>query len=245
MRCSAPIELRAHAAANSDGLARIGVRLAIDDGRPRELLTHLEATRRTTSLLPAARPPDDDVLASLLAQLRLVTSQQREALAEGHPREDLDAERALLERRIRGHVRRAPAGDTQTEVRLDDSLRLLGDRALIEYANLDGTLFAVSVVDNRAALHELGTIDGLAGDVDSCTMNLHRLNRSQGSPASRAAAAETLEIVADALGARLVPARIRSSVRARWSSSRPACCTACPGASCRSCAGGPCRSPRR
>ena len=70
------IELRAYAAANSEGLASIGVRLAIEDGRPRELLAQLEATRRTTSLLPAARPPDNDALADLLAQLRAVNDQQ-------------------------------------------------------------------------------------------------------------------------------------------------------------------------
>ena len=65
------IELRAFAAASSVGLARIGVQLAVDDHRARELLAHLEATRRTVSLLPAAQPPDDEVLADLLARLRL------------------------------------------------------------------------------------------------------------------------------------------------------------------------------
>ena len=49
------LELRAYAAANSEGLARIGVRLAIEDGRPRELLAQLEATRRD-DLAPPGRP---------------------------------------------------------------------------------------------------------------------------------------------------------------------------------------------
>ena len=79
------IELRAHAAANSNDLARIGVRLAIDDHRPRELLAQLEATRRTVSLLPAARPPDDEVLAELLTELRVVAGQQRAAIEGGSP----------------------------------------------------------------------------------------------------------------------------------------------------------------
>ena len=222
------IELRAHAAANSEGLATIGVRLAIEDGRPRELLAHLEATRRTASLLPAARPPDDDVLADLLAGLRLVSGQQREAASAGERRDELDAERLALERQIRSHVRRAPAGDTRAEVPISESLHLLGDRALIEYANLVGTLFAVSVVDNRAQLHELGPIDAVAADVDSCVHSLHRLNRLQGSAASRSLAAETLTAVGAALAERILPARIRRSGRPS-SSSRPGSCTPCPG----------------
>ena len=79
------IELRAHAAENSNDLARIGVRLAIDDHRPRELLAQLEATRRTVSLLPAARPPEDEVLAELLTELRVVAAQQRAAIEGGSP----------------------------------------------------------------------------------------------------------------------------------------------------------------
>ena len=207
------IELRAYAAANSDGLASIGVRLAIEDGRPRELLAQLEATRRTTSLLPAARPPDDDSLADLLAQLRVVNDQQRAAVSDAGPRADLDVERLVLERQIRSHVRRAPAGDTRADVPLGASLRLLEDRALLEYANLDGFLYAVSVVDNRASLHELGPIDRLADDVDSCVLSLHRLNRVQGSPASRDSAADTLDVVGAALAERLLPRRVTRSGR--------------------------------
>ena len=85
------IELRAHAAENSNDLARIGVRLAIDDHRPRELLAQLEATRRTVSLLPAARPPEDEVLAELLTELRVVAAQQRAAIEGGSPDGELGA----------------------------------------------------------------------------------------------------------------------------------------------------------
>ena len=177
------VELRAFAAASSEGLARIGVRLAVEDGRARELLVHLEATRRTVSLLPAAQPPDDDVLADLLARLRLVTGQQREAISGGRPAEHYERERAALERRIRWHARRAPAGDDPAELAIDESIRRLGDRALLEYANLDGRLYAVSVIGRRSALHDLGPADGLAAQIDSCAFTLHRLNRAQGSAA--------------------------------------------------------------
>ena len=181
------IELRAFAAASSIGLARIGVQLAVDDRRARGFLDHLEATRRTVSLLPAAQPPDDEVLADLLARLRLVTAQHQDAISAGAPTDHFERERAALERRIRWHARRAPAGGEVTELTIGESLSLLGDRALIEYADLDGRLYAVSVIGRRSVLHDLGVADGLAAHIDSSAFTLHRLNRTQGSVASRAA----------------------------------------------------------
>jgi CHAT domain-containing protein/tetratricopeptide (TPR) repeat protein len=207
------LELRAVAAADSDGLAHIGVKMAIEDGRPRELLHQLEATRRTTSLLAAARPPEDDVLADLLAQWRVLALQQREAISDTGPVAVLDRERSRLEDAIRGHVRRAPAADTRADVPLAEAVRALGERALIEYANLDGRLYAVTVIDNRAALHDLGSVDGLEVERDSCVHALHRLNRVQGSDASRAAATTTLQEVGAVLAERIVPPRLARSDR--------------------------------
>ncbi len=202
------LELRAHAAASSDGLAEIGVAMAIADHRPRELLAHLEATRRTVSLLPAARPPDDDALAELLALLRVVNTQVRDAGADVARRGELEATRASLERQIRSHVRRAPASGTRADVPLASSIARLGDRVLIEYANLRGELYAVSVVENRAALHELGPVDGLVADIEGCSHALHRLNRQQGSDASRTAAATLLASLRGDLAKRLLPRRV-------------------------------------
>ena len=82
----------------------------------------------------------------------------------------------------------APAGGEVADLDIGESLALLGDRALVEYANLDGHLYAVSVIACRSVLHDLGPADGLAAHIDSCAFTLHRLNRTQGSTASRAAA---------------------------------------------------------
>ena len=179
------IELRAFAAASSVGLARIGVQLAVDDTLAG---CHTSRPQRTVSLLPAAQPPDDEVLADLLARLRLVTAQHQDAIGAGAPTDHFERERAALERRIRWHARRAPAGGEVDELNIGESLALLGDRALVEYANLDGHLYAVSVIACRSVLHDLGPADGLAAHIDSCAFTLHRLNRTQGSVASRAAA---------------------------------------------------------
>jgi tetratricopeptide (TPR) repeat protein len=207
------LELRAHAAASSDGLAEIGVAMAVADHRPRELLAHLEATRRTVSLLPAARPPDDEALAELLARLRVINTQIRDAGPDIARRIELDATRSGLERQIRSHVRRAPATGARADVPLATSVARLGDRVLVEYANLRGVLYAVSVLDNRASLHELGRVDGLAADIDACSHALHRLNRQQGSDASRAAATDLLDSLRHDLARRLLPARVVRSER--------------------------------
>ena len=238
------VELRAFAAASSEGLARIGVRLAVEDGRARELLVHLEATRRTVSLLPAAQPPDDDVLADLLARLRLVTGQQREAISGGRPAEHYERERAALERRIRWHARRAPAGDDPAELAIDESIRRLGDRALLEYANLDGRLYAVSVIGRRSALHDLGPADGLAAQIDSCAFTLHRLNRAQGSAASRARHERRSRTSppSSRLGSCRRGCGARSG-RSWWCP--PVSSTACRGVASRRPGGGRCRSRRR
>ncbi len=84
---------------------------------------------------------------------------------------------------------------------------------LLEYAAVDGQLYAVTVSAGRARLHELGPVDGLAADVDACTFALHRLNRAQGSAASKAAARATLDELGHRLAEQLVPAAIRRSER--------------------------------
>ena len=112
-----------------------------------------------------------------------MTAQHQDAIGAGAPTDHFERERAALERRIRWHARRAPAGGEVDELNIGESLALLGDRALVEYANLDGHLYAVSVIACRSVLHDLGPADGLAAHIDSCAFTLHRLNRTQGSVA--------------------------------------------------------------
>ena len=163
------VELRAHAAANSDGMATIGVRLAIADRRPRELLSHLEATRRTTSLLAVSPPSGGRLLADLLAELRRVTSEpaRSSSTPAAAPRSTPSSWRwsgasATTSAGPRPAVRWPTSASPSASP-------ALGDRVLIEYANLDGTLLAVLVVDNRTTVHDLGPVDGLVRDIDACS----------------------------------------------------------------------------
>ena len=71
------LEFRTFAAGHGEALVELGVRLAVGDHHPRELLDRVEATRRTLWLAPRATPPSDDELAALLAELRVVTEDLR------------------------------------------------------------------------------------------------------------------------------------------------------------------------
>jgi tetratricopeptide (TPR) repeat protein len=207
------LEFRTFAAGHGEALVELGTRLAVDDHHPRELLDRVEATRRTLWLAPRATPPSDDELAALLAELRVVTEDLRAAIGAGGDPVDLRRRRVELERAIRDHTRRAKAAGDAMSVGVGDAIDVLGDHVLLEYTAVDGQLFAVSVVGGRARLHELGSDAGLAADIDACAFAIHRLNRVQGSAASKAAARATLDELGQGLADRIVPTRVRRSER--------------------------------
>ena len=207
------LEARAHVASYGDALVQVGARLAVADRRPRELLARIESARGMVSLLPRATPPDDRVLAGHLADLRAVTEELRTATAEGEHRGDAQRRRAILEHRVRDHTRRSRATGLVATLTLGDAVSSLGERQLVEYANLDGILWAVTADRGRCVMHELGSIDKIEIEVDQIDFALNRLNRVQGSPASREAARETIRRVGVHLGEQLLPARVRSTGR--------------------------------
>ena len=199
------LEARAHVASYGDALVQVGARLAVADRRPRELLARIESARGMVSLLPRATPPDDRVLAGHLADLRAVTEELRTATAGGEHRGDVQRRRAMLEHRVRDHTRRSRASGLAATLTLGDAVSSLGERQLVEYANLDGNLWAVTADRGRCAMHELGSIDKIEIEVDQIDFALNRLNRVQGSPASREAARETIRRVGGHLGSSSCP----------------------------------------
>ena len=207
------LEFRTFAAGHGEALVTLGTRLAAADRRPTELLHRVEATRQMVWLAPRATPPSDDVLAQLLADLRVVTEDLRAAIGAGSDPTELRRRRVELEREIRDHTRRAQVTGTARSAGVHDAVASLGDHLLLEYAAVDGQLYGVTVAGGRARLHELGPSDGLAQDVDACTFALHRLNRTQGSAGSKAAARATLVELGARLAGRLLPERVRRSDR--------------------------------
>jgi CHAT domain len=214
------LETRSHAAQHGAELIELGARLAAADGRARELLHRIEAMRTMVSHAPLARPPDDDAMAARLTELRRLSAVVDDPDTTVDDRRQAERERLVVERSIRGLDRRT-RGEELADRRTTEQvvaeavadLRQFGDRQALAYANLDGRLLAVTVDRGRCRLHDLGRVDAVTSAVDACWFVLHRLNRVQGSEASRAAARSSLQDAAAHLGDWLIPASIARADR--------------------------------
>lgn len=202
------LEARSHAAQHGAELIEIGARLAVGDGRARELLHRIEAMRTMVWRAPIVRAPDDAGMADRLTDLRRLSAAAADPDADPNMRREADRQRLQVEREVRSLSRRARGdrlGSVTTEEAVADSLQRLGDRQLLAYANLDGHLYAVGASGGRTRLHDLGPVAALDDHLEVCAFALHRLNRSQGSDASRDAAAQLLDEASTAIARLLLP----------------------------------------
>ena len=216
------LETRSHAAQHGAELIEIGARLAVADGRPRELLHRIEAMRTMMWHAPLVRPPDDEAMAARLTELRRLSAVVADPESPAEARRAAEDERLRVEREIRGLARRA-RGDrsgrgafTTTEQAVAGAiadLAALGDHQLLAFANLDGALLAVSADRGRTRLHQLGPVEALGEHLQACSFALHRLNRVQGSEASREAAVHMLAEATEALAMQLLPPNVVRSDR--------------------------------
>lgn len=217
------LETRSYAAQHGAELIALGARLAVADGRARELLHRIEAMRTMVWHAPLVRPPDDDAMAAALTDLRRLNAVVADPETSSGDRRRAEHDRAAVERSIRGLDRRARGERvldrrqrTTTERVVADAvadLRSLGDRQALAYADLDERLLAVAIDRGRCRLHDLGSTESVALNVDACGFMLHRLSRAQGSAASRKAALASLVDATAVLGEQLVPPAVARSDR--------------------------------
>jgi hypothetical protein len=194
----ASAELRARAAGHGMTLAEIGLRAAVRTGRSEQVWTWLERARSVVYVRGATRA--DAEVQPLLAELRSLESQ----LDELSP--DAAADRAALLHRVAGLERRirsvswtrragiqawtAPSVRALRELRRD-----LGDRALLQYGELDGRLCAVVVTRTRMRFAELGRVEEVVGSGRQLGFALRRLSH----PRSRASVAAAFGSANEAL----------------------------------------------
>jgi tetratricopeptide (TPR) repeat protein len=167
-------DLRAHTGRHRVALAELGLRIAVAGGRPGQILTWAEHGRASHLLLPPVQPPDDDLLAADLAELRATV---REPEDPGRRRRQV-----TLEHRIRDRARRRP-GTPGAPGRPVDVPRLaaaLGDAALVEYVEMDGAYSALTVIDGRPAWQPLGPVTAIRDLVDRLPFALRRLAAGRG-----------------------------------------------------------------
>jgi tetratricopeptide (TPR) repeat protein len=200
-------DLRAHAAGHRVDVARFGLRMAFDDGRPAQVMEWAEQGRASHLALRPVRPPADPDLAALLAELRATVNEIVTARGDGGATAALDRHQVALERRIRDHYRRRPGEQIPRPARpvpLRALAAALGDAALIEFVQLDDTLHAVTVARGRVRLWRLGPAAPVRELLDRARFALHRLARHHASDASSAAARALLADAAERLDALLL-----------------------------------------
>ena len=205
-------ELRAHVSVHRGALARLGLRMAIEDGDARRVLTWAERGRATSALLRPVRPPEDEVLARDLSDLRATLAELDEARLESRPTAPLEARQVALERAVCERSRTAAgARDAGARPRTAQELAAdLGAAALVEHVELDGQLAAVVLVDGRARLRPLCPVEPVTRALGQVAFALHRLADRRRPAASLTAAEQALTRAADQLDALLLRPLARS-----------------------------------
>jgi hypothetical protein len=150
-RLGAP-DLRGGASVHGRDLARLGVELAVRDGRTAEVLSWSERARAQALLLPPVLPPHDGEVAACLAELRAVDVAITTRRDAGAPLDHLPARRDDLRRRLREHAWAARGAPTSSaRVRVGRLRAELGDAVLLAWLPI-GRRLAALVVDARSAV---------------------------------------------------------------------------------------------
>jgi hypothetical protein len=187
------MDLRVHSAAHRRELTELGLRLALRDGRPSRIFEWAERGRASRLAYRPVRPPDDPVLADLLSQLRNV-ARELDELAKGTDAR-LVRRQIALERQIRDHSRMRPGeldGPLWTPVSPAALSRALADRVLVEFVQLDGVLYGLSLSRGRLRMRTIGSVEPIAALVERLPFALHRLADQAGRAQTRSAALDLL-----------------------------------------------------
>jgi tetratricopeptide (TPR) repeat protein len=189
-------ELRSHAAAQAEELAALGLRFALERGRPGPVLALVEQARAQALHLSPIRPPKDPALAAKLGELRAVVALASEEIQAGRPVAPLVRRQTRLEHEIRRRLLRVP-GTRQFQAARPPSLRALrealGERVLVEYLSVDGGHHAVTVATRRTRLVALGPVDEVDRELELLRFALCRMATGHGSDVHRRNAAHAAE----------------------------------------------------
>jgi tetratricopeptide (TPR) repeat protein len=211
-------ELRAHVSAHAGDLARLGLRLAVEERRADRVLAWAERWRAGALRLRPVRPSGDSVLEDTLAELRQVVSQIEQGALAGRSTAGLHRRQATLEQAVQRRARHVAGGSYGPAPRpsVAELGALLGERALVEVVALDGRLHAVVLAGGRLSLHRLGGLPEVSRELMGLRFGLRRLAFAHGSAPSLEAAATAVAYAAGRLDELLV-----GPLRARIGADRP------------------------
>ncbi|TDQ01330.1 CHAT domain-containing protein [Labedaea rhizosphaerae] len=192
-------DLRVYSAVHRAELTDLGLRIAMRDGRARQVFEWSERGRASRLVHRAVLPPPDPELAELLGELRATALEIDKARLAGQPVARLEQRQVALERRIRDRNRLLPGGSGQQGAGPVSPSVLgaaLGDRALLEFVQFDGKLHALTLVDGVLRRHELAAVAEVTDLLDRIPFALHKLARRDGRSATIEAAAALLDATA-------------------------------------------------
>ncbi len=207
-------ELRVHVATHGGDLARLGLAMAVASGSAPSVLSWAERWRAGALHLQPVRPPRDPELAYALAELRRMSAEVDEALLDGERPRGLEARRRELEHSVVLATRMATGGlgaSSPTVPTVELLSGSLADRALVEYAEVDGDLMAVTVRAGRCRLFRLGSLAAVQAELGALHFALRRLALGFGSNRSQRLARAAAERAAAGLDALLL-APLRTAI---------------------------------
>ncbi len=199
-------ELRTASTVHARRLLESGLRMALDGGRPRDVLAWAERVRANALDIPSARSDVDDPLASALAELRRCRAELDDARRSFAPYDELEPRVSRQEALVRGLDRIRPAAPSRAERFSVERLQgqLGADRELVEYVEVDGTIAAVVVSERRCRLHALSGVADVTALLDDVVFSLGRMSRPTRSDGSLRAARAALDDALRELDDRLV-----------------------------------------
>lgn len=203
----AATELRAHAAEHGAELAALGIDLAVRGGRPYRVLTAGDRWRARALMPRPVRPPADHILVERLDQLRSVRRELDEATRAGDTVGGLARRQVVLERAVRERARllTASPGDVPILPSLAVVRERLGDRAVVEYVESGGVLYAVALTARHCRLTKLVPVEEVRHEIRLLTFALRRLALAGvGRAISRDAARQSVQRSGEMLWAVLV-----------------------------------------
>lgn len=191
-------ELRSGAAAQGGDLARLGLRLALEDRRAADVVGWAERWRAGALRLPSVTPPDDPTLIAALEELRDARSTLRDATLGGDDAPELTRRVADLEATVRRRTMHTGAATSRPLESFD--LRALRERlvgsTLVELLSVDGRLHAVTATAARTRLHDLGPIEQISHEQEHLLAALRRLLRAPAGGGAAESAQRTLAATA-------------------------------------------------
>lgn len=152
----------------------IGIRLAVESGRPRRIFDWLERAASSRLRLRDVVPQRDPELREALTELRSISASIDQT--SGPIPSNLQRRRRQAERKVIDRYRATPdAGSHSRSARAVEVIAGLGEETLISYGTMDDDTFAVKLRHGKATLHRLGPTAAIDRATRAARADLRRL----------------------------------------------------------------------